>query len=45
VSFAFELMQDAGLVKPKARPEGNHVIIFHFCKICHQVSIESDHRK
>lgn len=23
VSFAFELMQDVGLAKPKARPEGN----------------------
>lgn len=23
VNFAFELMQDAGLAKPKARPEGN----------------------
>ena len=23
VSFAFELMQDAGISKPKARPEGN----------------------
>lgn len=23
MNFAFELMQDAGLAKPKARPEGN----------------------
>ena len=23
LQFAFELMQDAGLPKPKARPEGN----------------------
>lgn len=23
VAFAFELMMDAGLAKPKARPEGN----------------------
>lgn len=25
VAFAFELMQDGGLKKPKARPEGNHL--------------------
>ena len=25
VMFAFELMQDAGLAKPKARPEGNYI--------------------
>ena len=24
IQFAFELMQDAGLPKPKARPEGNY---------------------
>lgn len=24
VSFAFDLMQDTGLAKPKARPEGKH---------------------
>lgn len=27
VSFAFELMQDVGLDKPKARPEGTYTII------------------
>jgi len=27
VSFSFELMQDAGLSKPKARPEG--MVIMH----------------
>lgn len=27
VTFAFELMQDSGLPKPKARPEGNIVIV------------------
>lgn len=27
VSFAFELMQDVGLAKPKARPEGNYLFM------------------
>ncbi|MBN3301881.1 PARVB protein, partial [Amia calva] len=27
VAFAFELMQDGGLKKPKARPEGNYIIL------------------
>jgi hypothetical protein len=30
VSFAFQLMQDVGLAKPKARPEGNFI---YFCEI------------
>lgn len=29
VAFAFELMQDAGLAKPKARPEGNRLFVKH----------------
>lgn len=29
VAFAFELMQDGGLKKPKARPEGNLSLLFN----------------
>lgn len=29
VSFAFELMQDVGLAKPKARPEGTFFMIYY----------------
>ena len=28
VNFAFELMQDAGLAKPKARPEGINLVSY-----------------
>lgn len=31
VAFSFELMQDVGLPKPKARPEG--IIFFYFCEL------------
>jgi len=30
VTFAFELMQDSGLPKPKARPEGNLSFYYYF---------------
>lgn len=30
VSFVFELMQDVGLAKPKARPEGMSLILFMY---------------
>lgn len=37
VSFAFELMQDVGLPKPKARPEGIHLFgIGLLCKYTSQ---------
>lgn len=33
VSFAFELMQDVGLAKPKARPEGTYTHNFNDCPL------------
>lgn len=36
VAFAFELMQDSGLPKPKARPEGRHLFSYKICLISNQ---------